>query len=139
MAYESPIKITYRQGIPEYRTFHEKIAGEITEHIESRITACVQDQMAIEINRGQLAQALKYDRDQYNKGYEEGYQDGYRAMINERTDPAEWIETDHKGTPYLCPKCQCFSNLRYYWCPWCGKDMRPEPIREAEETPDENQ
>ena len=132
MAYESPIKITYRQGIPEYRTFHEKIAGEITEHIESRITACVQDQMAIEINRGQLAQALKYDRDQYNKGYEEGYQDGYRAMINERTDPAEWIETDHKGTPYLCPKCQCFSNLRYYWCPWCGKDMRSPTIREAE-------
>lgn len=133
MAYESPIKITYQQGIPEYRTFHEKIADEITEHIESRITACVQDQMAIEINRGQLAQALKYDRDQYNKGYEEGYQDGYRAMINEKTDPAEWIETDHKGTPYLCPSCQCFSNLRYYWCPWCGKDMRPPTIRAAEE------
>lgn len=139
MAYESPIKITYREGIPEFRTFHEKIADEIGERVDCRITACVKEQMEIEIDKGQLAQALKYDRDQYNKGYEEGYQDGYRAMIKERTDPAEWIETDHKGTPYLCPKCQCFSNLRYYWCPWCGKDMRPETIREAEETPDENE
>ena len=135
MAYESPIKINFQEGIPEFRTFHE----EINEKLECRIMASVQEKMAIEINKPELLRALSYDRDQYNKGYEEGYQDGYRAMINERTDPAEWIETDHKGTPYLCPKCQCFSNLRYYWCPWCGKDMRPEPIREAEETPDENQ
>ena len=138
MAYESPIKITYRQGIPEFRTFHEKIADELGERVDSRITASIQEQMAIEIDKNELMRALSYDRDQYKKGYEEGYQDGYRAMINERTDPAEWIETDHKGTPYLCPKCQCFSNLRYHWCPWCGKDMRPEAIREAEEAPDGN-
>lgn len=135
MAYESPIKIDFQEGIPDFRTFHR----EINEKLECRIMASVQEKMAIEINKPELLRALSYDRDQYKKGYEEGYQDGYRAMIKERTDPAEWIETDHKGTPYLCPKCQCFSNLRYYWCPWCGKDMRPEPIREAEETPDENQ
>ena len=134
MAYESPIKITYKEGIPEYRIFHEKIAGEIAENIECRITACVQDQMAIEIDRTQLTKALKYDRDQYKKGYEEGYQDGYRAMINERTDPAEWIETNHKGTPYLCPKCECFNDKRSYFCPWCGADMRPAELKTEEET-----
>ena len=128
MAYESPINITYREGIPEFRTFHEKIANEIGEQVECRVTASVREAMAIDIDKQELIRALKYDRDQYNKGYE----DGYRAKITERLDPAEWIETDHKGTPYLCPKCQCFSNLRYYWCPWCGKDMRPPTIREAE-------
>lgn len=132
MAYESPIKINYQEGIPEFRTFHE----EINEKLECRIMASVQEKIAIEIDKNELTRALSYDRDQYKKGYEEGYQDGYRAMINERTDPAEWIETDHKGTPYLCPKCQCFSNLRYYWCPWCGKDMRPNTIRETEEKTD---
>ena len=125
MAYESPIKITYREGIPEFRTFHEKIAGEIGEHVESRIMASVQEQMAIEIDRHELIRALNYDREQYGKGYTEGYQEAKRK-------DKEWIETDHKGTPYLCPSCQCFSNLRYYWCPWCGKDMRPPTIREAE-------
>ena len=132
MAYESPIKIDFQEGIPEFRTFHR----EINDKLESRITASVQEKMAIEINKPELLRALSYDRDQYKKGYEEGYQDGYRAITNESTDTAEWIETDHKGTPYLCPSCQCFSNLRYYWCPWCGKDMRPEAIRQAEEAPD---
>lgn len=133
MAYESPIRIDFQEGIPDFRTFHR----EINEKLECRITASVQEKMAIEIDKNELMRALSYDRDQYKKGYEEGYQDGYRAMINERTDPAERIETDHKGTPYLCPKCQCSSNLRYYWCPWCGKDMRPPTIREAEEENDE--
>lgn len=130
MAYESPIKINYQEGIPEFRTFYK----EINEKLECRIMASVQEKMAIEIDKNELTRALDYDRDQYKKGYQDGYQDGYRAMI--KTDPAEWIETDHKGTPYLCPKCQCFSNLRYNWCPWCGNDMRPEAIRQAEEAPD---
>lgn len=129
MAYESPINITYHEGqLPDFRSIHERIANDITEQRENAIMASITEQMAIDINKQELLRALKYDRDQYNKGYE----DGYRAMINERSDPAEWIETDHKGTPYLCPKCQCFSNLRYYWCPWCGKDMRPPTISEAE-------
>ena len=134
MAYESPIKITYREGIPEFRTFHEKIADEIGEHVDCRITASVQEKMEIEIDRYELIRALSYDREQYGKGYI----DGYKAAKQKDKEPAEWIETDHKGTPYLCPICQCFSNLRYYWCPWCGKDMRPEAIREAEEAPDGN-
>lgn len=128
MAYESPIKITYKQGIPEFRTFHEKIADEIGERVNCRIMACVQEKMEIEIDRYELIRALNYDREQYEKGYTEGYEEAKRKD----KEPAEWIETDHKGTPYLCPSCQCFSNLRYYWCPWCGKDMRPLTIREAE-------
>ena len=128
MAYESPIKITYREGIPEFRTFHEKIADETGEHVNCRIMASVQEKMEIEIDRYELIRALNYDREQYAKGYTEGYEEAKRKD----KEPAEWIETDHKGTPYLCPSCQCFSNLRYYWCPWCGKDMRPPTIREAE-------
>lgn len=132
MAYESPIKITYREGIPEFRTFHEKIADEIGEHVDCRIMASIKEQMEIDIDRHELIRALNYDREQYGKGYTEGYEEAKRKD----TEPAEWIETDHKGTPYLCPSCQCFSNLRYYWCPWCGKNMKPKAIREAEEAPD---
>lgn len=139
MAYESPIKINYQEGIPAFRTFHE----EIGEKIDCRIMASIKDRMEIEIDKGELIRALSYDRDQYGKGYDEGYSQGmkdataYNREHPEMSSPAEWLETDHKGTPYLCPSCQCFSNLRYYWCPWCGKDMRPCTIREAEENPDE--
>lgn len=150
MAYESPIKITYREGIPEFRTFHEKIADEIGEHVDCRIMASVQEQMAIEIDKPELLKALRYDRHQYEIGFAYGYRQGvkdteeHQKAQQEDDAQEEWIETDHKGTPYLCPKCQCFSNLRYHWCPWCGKDMRPEAIRQAEaisqaeDTPDGN-
>lgn len=151
MAYESPIKITYREGIPEFRTFHEKIADEIGEHVDCRIMASVQEQMAIEIDKPELLKALRYDRNQYEVGFAYGYRQGVRdteekqkaemragsPLLQEADAQEEWIETDHKGTPYLCPKCQCFSNLRYYWCPWCGKDMRPEAIRNADNTENE--
>lgn len=143
MAYESPIKITYQEGIPEFRTFHEQIADEIGERVECRIMASVQEQMKIEIDRNELIRALNYDRDQYDKGFADGYREGIRDKRNccigaeDNPEPAEWIETDHKGTPYLCPSCECFSNLRYHWCPWCGKDMRPEAIRQEEEKADE--
>lgn len=138
MAYESPIKITYREGIPEFRTFHEKIANEIGEKVDCRIMASVQEHLEIEIDKPELLKALRYDRNQYNVGFADGYRQGVRDTEEKQTAQQvadaqeEWIETDHKGTPYLCPKCQCFSNLRYYWCPWCGKDMRPPTIREAE-------
>lgn len=143
MAYESPIKITYREGIPEFRTFHEKIADEIGERVDCRITASVKEHMEIEIDKAELLKALRYDRNQYEVGYADGYRQGMREAAAfhrdhpELSSPSEWIETDHKGTPYLCPSCQCFSNLRYYWCPWCGKDMRPEAIRNADNTEEE--
>lgn len=57
--YESPIKIIQQ--------LHEQIQMDF----ENNIMKAVQS-YAIDVNKEELLKALKYDREQYNKGYKDG-------------------------------------------------------------------
>lgn len=77
------------------------------------------------------------------------YDTGYKMAKHERpqgednTPTGTWIPeeetyTDLSGTietytRFKCDHCMQGQNFGPYpFCPWCGKDMRPEAIREAE-------
>lgn len=59
--YESPLDLFYR-GISDTQI----------EALEDKIMLEIHSQVGVNIDKDELIKALKYDRDQYNKGYEDG-------------------------------------------------------------------
>lgn len=78
MSYESPIKVIY-----------DDFVSEVTRKFDNTvITAC--QNVNIVVDKEELAKALKYDRDQYVKGFKDG----------EKSAHVEWVSTKKK-LPYL--------------------------------------
>ena len=59
--YESPITIVT-----------QKLHKAISEQYDDHIMATVEEALDCEVNKEELIKALKYDRDQYNKGFLDG-------------------------------------------------------------------
>lgn len=62
MSYESPIKLTNTM---------ESIVRRVREEEDKKIYECIAN-YGIDVNKEELEKALRYDRDQYVKGYEDG-------------------------------------------------------------------
>ena len=60
-----PPEETFRKG----QEFVEKAAKEMADAWDDYVVTKVRDTMDIDIDKYELAKALQYDRDQYNKGY----------------------------------------------------------------------
>lgn len=60
MSYESPITAIY-----------EQISNQISQDFENRIMAEVKMKVDVNVDKDELLKALKYDRDQYQKGKED--------------------------------------------------------------------
>lgn len=71
MSYNSPINI-----------IEQHLADEIKE-IDNQIFLKAQSLLDVDIDKDELIKALKYDRDQYNKGYDDGFKNGYNAAIKD--------------------------------------------------------
>lgn len=71
MAYESPVTLFYQQA-----------AESITQDQENKIMTEIKYQMAVDINKEELLKALKYDRDQYDKGYKDGFSAGAQYVLD---------------------------------------------------------
>ena len=105
--YESPINIIY---------------GQMQTQIEGDIFRAVQS-YAVDVDKEELLRSLKYDRDQYNKGYADGRSDAvahgywkkYRDHFTKR----------HIG--WICTNCSAvisdLSNGDTPFCPHCGAMM----------------
>ena len=65
--YESPIEMAVK-----------KTVNDIIEDRENAIIAKISEEMSLNINKEELLKALKYDRDQYHKGYINGEIAGYK-------------------------------------------------------------
>lgn len=63
--YESPIEL-----------ITSEITSQFTSQMDESIMRAVQS-VGIVVHEAELIQALKYDRDSYNKGYKQGYADCY--------------------------------------------------------------
>ncbi len=62
-----------------YESPIELITSSISTSIDESIMRAVQS-VGIVVHESELIQALKYDRDSYNKGYEQGYADCYQEI-----------------------------------------------------------
>lgn len=70
--YESPITVCTQ-------------LNEILEEVHKKQEDYVYDylfKIGVDVNKEELIKALKYDREQYNKGYKDGLKDGMRKYAN---------------------------------------------------------
>lgn len=71
MTYESPITV-----------LTEKLTSKVSEVLDNQIVGEVL-RVGIVVNKDELLKALKYDRGQYEKGYNDGYIDGAKDGARE--------------------------------------------------------
>lgn len=118
MSYESPIEMFYTDTI-------QNIANQIREETDDRIVCEVKMQCGVSINKDELIKVLKYDRDQYNKGYQDA--------MNDARATGEWIEITNGRGGHECNLCgeyaSNYQSGREYlsaFCPNCGAKMKGE-------------
>ena len=114
--YESPINIIQKEID---RRIRESVDGTIYEAVLKT---------DVHVDRDELLRALRYDRDQYVKGYVDGKRDAERH--------GQWIEDLYFDNPFVCSYCGhegCYvnegGNKQYYptyYCPNCGAKMEDE-------------
>ena len=124
--YNSPITITSPITIADEIT--KKLLGEEEDTIVSYIQT-----LDIRVDKDELVKALRYDRDQYNKGYADALEDVIKH--------GEWEITEAWPHNVYCSRC----HTRYaqtHWpvwrdgslprdfCPSCGAKMKIEGIKE---------
>ena len=143
MSYVSPIKIGYEAEPEEGWTdkIGKYLAGEVDNLV---LQSCVK--VGCHVDLAELEKALRYDRDQYVKGYEDGKRDAAAAIEAlqaelekkraadcwgckcEKVEPkrGEWVGVSPMVDTVQCSVCggQLFSaELETPYCPYCGAKM----------------
>lgn len=104
MSYESPIRI---------------IVENMTTKIEDDIMQIVQS-YGIDVDKAELKRALRYDRAQYEKGFEDGK--NYRYC--------EGVKPYFDGNRWHCGECSIAIGRYWKFCQHCGMKIRWEKERE---------
>ena len=114
LLYESPITL---------------VADQMRTEMEANCVKVVQS-YGFDVNAEELAKALAYDRDQYDKGYADARKKYERPSGKWKTDDMTGIKD--------CDQCGrqapiditsgLFANSPF--CPWCGATMEPEEEEE---------
>jgi len=89
-----------------------------------RYVLCTIQKFGIEVDRDELVKALRYDRDQYNKGYNDAKNEFYHGY-------GEWHGKLVTGGmsekwDYTCSECGGVQHDMYLgmkYCPYCGAKM----------------
>ena len=118
-------KMLYKQStdcmIPDsldYKSPIELVMGDIQTQIDNNIVKVVQS-YGFNVDKTELEKALKYDRDQYDKGYADA------RMMYERPQ-GKWNPTGttngYWAREYQCSICGALNHWCNY-CPHCGAHM----------------
>lgn len=91
MSYEPPIKL--------HRIVND-IIKDYNDKLEDKVVMSIQQQIGVDVNKEELMHALRYDRDQYKKGYDDGLADGYAKGISDKI-AAETAVRDFVNKIYL--------------------------------------
>ena len=145
MSYVSPIKIGYAAEPEEGWTdkIGKYLAGEVDNLV---LQSCVK--VGCHVDKDELEKALRYDRDQYVKGYEDGKRDAAAAIEElqqiadhyEQTAKDYWKEAcEYKAQlpkrgewelidgaepmRWGCSRCKYMSWDTSNYCPRCGAKM----------------
>lgn len=92
------------------------IIGQMETHMDGKCLKVVQS-YGFDVNAEELAKALAYDRNQYDKGYAD-------ALRRYKAKQGAWIK--HAEGYNVCPFCNNKTAFSYPFCPYCGSDMREE-------------
>ena len=93
MAWVMKVSVITEKGKTMYDSPIELFISEIQEKFESGIFEAVQ-RFDIDVNREELIRALKYDRDQYHKGFSDGRMSGRVERDEEIVRCADCIHYD---------------------------------------------
>lgn len=105
--YESPIEIVF----PEYGNLFK----EVQRKNEEEMMTCIQVETGLVIDKEELIRALRYDRDQYEKGYADG-----KKSVNH----GRWKTiVIHDTYCFQCSACNSIYNGDTQYCPHCGTKM----------------
>ena len=138
MSYVSPIKIGYTAEPEEGWTdkIGKYLAGEVDNLV---LQSCVK--VGCHVDMDELEKALRYDRDQYVKGYEDGKRDAAAAIEDLQAQlpkRGEWVEENRRprSSQFVCSECHRTAydpqptrdkawrkRCRYAYCPNCGAKM----------------
>lgn len=102
--YESPIRIIER---------------ELTSKIENDIVTVVKS-YGIEVNKVELERALRYDREQYEKGFDDGRKDRFYHSIKSYNDGKRWH----------CGQCSIAVSRFWKFCQHCGMKIGWEEVND---------
>lgn len=126
IGYESPITL---------------IVGEMETKMENDTMQIIQ-RYGIDVDKEELLKALKYDRDQYDKGYRNGHIDGVLQGERLYARPiGKWIYDGHNSTDtdtiFRCSVCcreihTTIDKLVDYPFCHCGADMRKDGEEEGD-------
>lgn len=73
-------------------TLYEKASRELEQRKEDAVLAAIAE-IGVQVNKDELIRALKFDRDQYNKGFADGVKEGSPTWISvEERLPENWKE-----------------------------------------------
>ena len=105
---------SYGEGL-DYKSPIELIAGNLQTRIENDAVKVVQS-YGFNVDKAELEKALKYDRDQYEKGYADARKRYERPLLQ-----GEWLED---GGNIACSHCHTiWLYRRTAFCPNCGAEM----------------
>jgi hypothetical protein len=111
-----------------YRSPIEIIYGELKNEMDGNILRVVQDH-GFHVDRIELLRALKYDRDQYYKGFRDG--------VDSATKHGQWIFGVVNHHEWMkCSECLVSQTPTgvFVYCPSCGAKM--DLLDELSGTPD---
>lgn len=97
MSYEGPIRI---------------IEGKLTSKIEDDIMTVVKS-YGIEVDKDELVRALRYDREQYDKGFDDGRADRFFHSVKPYKDGKRW----------RCGQCSIAISRYWRFCQFCGQKI----------------
>lgn len=117
-----------------YESPIEMIIGKMQTQMDDDVVKAVQS-YHINVDKDELVKALRYDRDQYKKGYADGKRDAERMHGKWLNYYGDEVQLDSEGRSQdecYCSVCGDFLSAsdeyscRGYYCPNCGASMQTE-------------
>lgn len=84
-----------------YNSPIEMIIGNMQMQQDGEISRAVQE-IGVNVDKDELLKALRYDRDQYDKGYKDGIKDGIKDFAERLKEKAEYQPSDRDSFDYVC-------------------------------------
>lgn len=113
--YKSPIEIL--------NSFSDSLTQRFVEETDKLVLTAVYN-IGVKVDKDELIKALKYDRDQYEKGYRDGKESAAESAVVH----AHWNMTYDSRT--ACSNCKSVWDYggygQVFYCPYCGAKMDEE-------------
>lgn len=145
VGYKPPVELEYHEGTPEIKSVWDNMRdaeGRILDQVEEHIVAQCSVAVGVKIDREELIKALRYDRGQYDKGYQDGIRDSAGELQYFKNRVCELCGITHadSGDPNNCELAghgvwivrytTPSSNYKSCTCGICGHEriFRPDEV-----------